>query len=110
MANFTEAQQKYIGDTITLAIAQMESKVGSILGQGEAMQTRIQSIVQAHDTALQESSGRTSALVEQVNAASAKLEGYSALINDTDTKLRNADAYVADLMDKLRFVEGKFES
>ena len=57
MANFTEAQQKYIGDTITLAIAQMESKVGSILGQGEAMQTRIQSIVQAHDTALQERSG-----------------------------------------------------
>jgi phage shock protein A len=110
MANFTEAEQKYIGDTITLAIAQMESKVGSILGQGEAMQTRIQSIVQAHDTALQESSGRTSALVEQVNAASAKLEGYSALINDTDAKLRSADAYVADLMDKLRLFEGKFES
>ena len=75
MANFAIEQQAYIGDTIKLAVTQMELKVGAILGQGEAMQTRIQAIVQTHNTELQDCSGRVTALVEQVNAASAKLEG-----------------------------------
>ena len=36
--------------------------------------------------------------------------GHTAQYRQVDTKLRNADAYVADLMDKLRLFEGKFES
>ena len=110
MGNFTIEQQAYIGDTIKLAVTQMELKVGAILGQGEAMQTRIQAIVQTHNTELQDSSGRVTALVEQVNAASAKLEGYTAIIDDADAKLKNAELFVADLVEKLRVFEGQFQS
>ena len=39
--NFTPAQQEYIGNTIKLAITEMELKVGAILGQGQAMQDEI---------------------------------------------------------------------
>ena len=39
MAQFTAEQREYIADTITIAITQMEVKVGTILGQGGAMQS-----------------------------------------------------------------------
>ena len=47
---FSPQQQEYIGNTIKLAITEMELKVGTILGQAEAIQTEIKSIVQKHET------------------------------------------------------------
>ena len=73
MAQFTAEQREYIENTISIAIGKMEEKVGSILGQGEAMQNTIRGIVEKHNAELHASADRVTGLVEQANEAHKKL-------------------------------------
>ena len=107
--NFTPAQQEYIGNTIKLAITEMEMKVGGILGQAEAMQTEMKGIIQNHETELIKNSDRVTQLVTQANDAQLKLEGSTAKIDDADAKLKSSETFVNDLMAKLRTFEANFE-
>ena len=109
MADFSSDQKAYISKTIKLAITEMELKVGTILGQAEAMQTEIKRIVEKHETELHASANRVTTLVDQANAAQGKLEGATAKIDDADVKIKNAEQIVTDLMEKLRLFEANFE-
>ena len=73
MAQFTAEQREYIENTISIAIGKMEEKVGSILGQGEAMQNTIQGIVEKHHAELHASADRVTGLVDQAIEAHTKL-------------------------------------
>ena len=102
---FSPQQQEYIGNSIKLAITEMEVKVGGILGQAEAMQTEIKRIVQVHETELHASADRIKAIVDTANAAQQKLEGSTSRIDDSDAKILEAERIVTDLMERLREFE-----
>ena len=77
---FSPQQQEYISTSIKLAITEMEQKVGTILGQAEAMQTEMKGIIQNHETELHKSADRVTTLVNQANDAQLKLEGSTEKI------------------------------
>ena len=106
---FSPQQQEYISNSIKLAITEMEQKVGTILGQAEAMQTEMKGIIQNHETELHKSADRVTALVDKANDAQVKLEGSTAKIEEADAKLRSSETFVNDLMGKLRTFEANFE-
>ena len=105
MAQFTAEQREYIGSTINIAIGKIEEKVGSILGQGEAMQKNLQEIVEKHNAELHASTDRVTGLVDKANTAHEELEGSTARIDDSDAKIKKAEQIVSDLMEKLKVFE-----
>ena len=98
MAQFTPEQREYISDTIKLAITKMELKVGTILGQGEAMQSAIAQIVEKHNAELHANSDRVTGLVDKAIAANEVLEGSTAKINESERLM-------TELMEKLKLFE-----
>ena len=109
MVQFTAEQHDYIADSIKVAIAQMELKVGTILGQGEAMQSAIAAIVERHNAELHANSDRVTELVDKANAANEKLEGSTAKIDESERlmtepmgKLKMFEAHQVSVFDDQR--------
>ena len=84
MAQFTPEQREFIGETIKIAIVQMEEKVGTILTRGEAMQSGIAEIVEQHNTELVRNSHRVTGLVDRAIAANEVLEGSTGKIKESE--------------------------
>ena len=105
MAQLTAEQRDYISDSIKVAITQMEVKVGTILGQGEATQIAIKAIVENHNAELHANADRVTELVDKANAAHDKLEGSTARIGDSSAKIDEAEKIMVDLKERLKQFE-----
>ena len=101
MAQFTAEQRDYIADSIKVAITQMELKVGTILGQGEATQIAIKAIVENHNAELHANADRITELVDKANAAHEN-EGSTARIGESSAKIDEAEKIMVDLTERLK--------
>ena len=102
MAQFTAEQRDDISESIKVAITQMELKVGTIFGQGEATQIAIKAIVENHNAELNANADRVTELVDKANAAHEKLEGSTARIGESSAKIDEAENIMVDLTERLK--------